>query len=234
MIDFTNIALGRRPHDPTRIAAMPTGRIMAAEAPPPVELPRPGILAKPSLVQNDFLPTCTIAGLLNHLRTWAQNAHGFDLPENDELLLGLYAAISGCDATPAAIAATDGLVMADVLEYVQARGFRIDDQNVVELLFEPIDVSVAENLREAIYRDSAVYLGITLYQADVQQGLTSWSGGAAGAGPAVGGHCIVGKGYTASGFESATWGEVMPTDQSFLMERVDEGYAIQWKMATAP
>jgi hypothetical protein len=227
-----NIAFGRKSHDPARVAAAPQHR-MSAEAPPPVDLPRPGILAKPSLVLNDTLPTCTMAGLLNHLRAWVQQFHGFDLPENDQLLLDLYGAVYGCAPTVEAIAATDGLVLLDVLEHIQANGFRIDGQNVVELTFTALDISNPTAIRDAIDKSGGAYLGITLYQADVAPGLTEWTGDVASAGPAVGGHCVMPKGYAGATFETATWGELMPTDEAFLMPRLAEGYDIRWVMATA-
>src|ERR1700731_1971313 len=148
-IDFANVAFGRKPHDQARVDAAPQHR-MSAEAPPPEDCPRPTILRKPSLVMNNTLPTCTMAGILNYLRAWAQAFHGFDLPENDQLLIDLYAACYGCEPTVEAVAATDGVVLMDVLEYVQANGFKIDDQNTVELTFSAIDVADMTAVRGSI------------------------------------------------------------------------------------
>jgi len=230
-VDFNNVAFGRRPHDAARVAAAPQHR-MSAEAPAPVDLPRPGILTQPSLVQNNVLPTCSVAGLINHLRAWAQ-LQGFDLPENDQLLLDLYASLAGCATTPAAIAATDGLVLLDLLEHIQANGFRIDSQNVVELTFAAIDISNIEAIRDAVYRDAGAYLGVTLYVDDVQPGLAAWAGAVPSGAAVAGGHCIMPKGYAGQTFDVATWGELMPTDDEFLLARLDEGWSIQWKMAVA-
>jgi hypothetical protein len=227
-----NIALGRQPHSPQRVGAAPQHR-MSAEAPAPLILPRPGVLTKPSLVRNDVLPTCTIAGLLNHLRAWAQAFHGFDVGEDDQLLLNLYAAIYGCAPTVEAIAATDGLVLMDVLEYVQTHGFRIDSQNVVELTFTSIDVTDMDAVRDAIDKSGGAYLGVTLYQADVVPGLTAWTGGIGNAGPAVGGHCIVPKGYQQQTADTATWGILIPADDDWYLPRLDEAFDIRWIMATA-
>jgi hypothetical protein len=233
MIDFTNISFGRKPHNPARVAQAKPHR-MSATAPPPLILPRPKILLKPSLVKNDTLPTCPIAGLINSLRAWAQE-QGFDLPTDDNLLLELFAAIAGCDPTPAAIAATNGLVLQDVLEYVQVHGFRIDSQNVVELDFAAIDPSDEAAIKDAINQKGSAYLGITLFEADVTPGVTVWRGTSASAGAEVGGHCIVPPKYrTASTYDSATWGELIDTDHDFLMSRLVEAWAIDWKMAVAP
>lgn len=230
MIDFTNIAFGRKPHDPARVAATRQHR-MAAEAPPPVDLPRPGVLQKPSLVCNNTLPTCTMAGLLNHLRAWAQAFHGFDLPENDQLLFDLYAAVAKCDPTPDAIAATDGLVLLDVLEHIQANGFRIDSQNVMELDFAAIDIKNMDAVRDAIDKNGGAYLGVSLYECDLVPGLTAWKG--APTGSVVGGHCIMPKGYSGQTFETATWGELMPADDDWYSPRLDEGFDIRWRVAVA-
>jgi hypothetical protein len=232
MIDFTNIAFGRKPHDDARVAAAPQHR-MSAESPAPVDLPRPTILTKPSLVYNDNLPTCAVAGLINHLRAWTQQFHGFDLPENDQLLLDLYAAVCGCAATVAAIAATDGLVLMDVLEYVRANGFRIDSQNVVELTFSAIDITNMNAVRDAINRSGGAYLGVTLYQADVVPGLLAWKGGVDSAGSVVGGHCVMPKGFQGQTNNTATWGELIEADDDWYLPRLAEGYEIKWIMATA-
>lgn len=233
MIDFNNIALGRKPHSADRVAAAPQHR-MSAEAPAPAELLRPGILTKPSLVHNDVLPTCCIAGLLNYLRAWAQQTHGFDLAENDQLLLDLYGMIYGCPPTIEAISATDGLVLMDVLEYIQAHGFRIDSQNVVECTFLSIDVTDMAAIRDSIDKTCGAYLGVTLYEADVAPGLVEWPGSIAASGKVAGGHCIVPPRYTASTTTDATWGEMMPTEDAWLLARLDEAFSIKWIMATAP
>lgn len=233
MIDFTNIAFGRKSHDPARVAAAPQHR-MSAEAPAPIDCPRPTILTKPSLVHNDVLPTCSIAGLLNYLRAWVQQEHGFDLPENDQLLLDLYGMIYGCPPTIEAIAATDGLVLMDVLEYIQANGFRIDGQNVVELTFSAIDATDLGAVRDSIDKTGGAYLGVTLYEADVAPGLTAWSPNGMGAvGGIVGGHCITAKDYTKTAMTDATWGELIVADDAWLLPRLDEAFSLRWIMATA-
>jgi hypothetical protein len=232
MIDLPNMRLGRLPHDPERIAAAPQHR-MSAEAPAPIDCPRPTILTKPSLVYNDTLPTCCIAGLLNYLRAWAQQEHGFDLPENDQLLLDLYGMIYGCPPTIEAIAVTDGLVLMDVLEYIQANGFRIDSQNVVELAFTSIDVTDMAAIRDSIDKTGGAYLGVTLFEADVTPGLLAWTGDIAASGPVAGGHCITAKDYTKTAMTDATWGELIVADDAWLLPRLDEAFSIRWIMATA-
>lgn len=232
MIDFTNVAFGRKSHDQARVAAAPRHR-MSAAAPAPVECLRPSILTQPSLVHNDTLPTCCIAGLLNYLRAWAQQEHGFDLPENDQLLLDLYGTIYGCPPTIEAIAATDGLVLMDVLEYIQAHGFRIDSQNVVELTFASIDVTDMGAIRDSIDKTCGAYLGVTLYEADVTPGLLAWPGSIAASGPIAGGHCVVPPRYGRGSMTNATWGELMPTEDAWLLPRLNEAFSIRWIMATA-
>lgn len=232
MIDFGNIAFGRRAHDPARVAAAPRHR-MSAEAPAPADLLRPAVLAKPSLVLNNSLPTCGIAGILNYLRAWTQQKHGFDLPENDQLMLDLYAAVYGCDPTQDAIAATDGLVLIDVLEHIQAHGFRIDSQNIVELTYTSIDITDIGAIKDSIDKTGGAYLGVTLYEADVVPGLLAWTGSIAATGPVAGGHCTTAKDYTRTGMNDATWGELMPTEDAWLLPRLNEAFSIRWIMATA-
>ena len=86
------IAFGRRPHNPARFATVPTH--VAAEAPPPAELPREDLVWTPSFVHNDVAPTCCIAALLNSARIWAL-LRGFDLTSVDQALLALQTARQG-------------------------------------------------------------------------------------------------------------------------------------------
>ena len=177
------IAFGRLPHDPVRLAAVPP-HVMAAEAPAPPELPRPSLEWTPSLVRNDVAPTCTIAGLTNSARVW-DLLRGYDLVTREAALLAFYASLAGCQDTEAAIEATEGLVMLDVLEAVATKGFHIgaqDDEPLVPRVnADPAGRSGAA-LRDAIFSRGTAYIGVTLRQADVQPGAiwAWWPGGCRG------------------------------------------------------
>ncbi len=226
MIDFRNFRLGRLPHDPTRVAAVKP-HVMATTAPAPKDLPRSDLVWTPTLADNDALPTCTVAGLMNSARMWAL-LHGFDLVNVEDKLLAFYAAVAGCAPTKAAIAATDGLVMLDVLEHAQRIGFDIGAQAPIVPDLAMIHMPNMGALKDAIFTKGSAYVGITLYEPDMQPG-ASYTG--APSGSVVGGHCLDPWSFTAGGFGVATWGRTIHANAEWLMSRIDEAYAVTWTFA---
>ncbi|MBS0344327.1 MAG: hypothetical protein JSS56_27815, partial [Proteobacteria bacterium] len=178
--------LGRLPHSEALLAAFP--RHFAA-APPPPSIPCPAWA--PKLVQNDTLPTCTVAGLCNDARAKAAAA-GFDPVWEDQDGLAFYAALAGCDATLAAIQATDGLDMLAVLDRAGTQGFRIGASVHAPVGFG-LDVTDRAAIASGIASHQAVYLGVDLTQGDM---LASGAWTDAAPGPLEGGHCILAAGYT--------------------------------------
>ena len=228
MIDLTHIVFGRLPAQPSRLAAVAPHTL--SEPPPPAECPRTEWQWTPTLADNIQLPTCTIAALANSLRSYAL-LHGFDIAEIvDQRLLDLYATLAGCAPTEAAIGATDGLVMLDVLEYVQVNGFNYGGQTGIPCQFRSLDPTDTDAVDDAIFRLGSVYAGVTLYAGDVVPG-AAWQGKPVGA--AVGGHCIAPFGWTLGGMRDATWGETLESDMPWWRSRADECYALTWDLAVA-
>jgi hypothetical protein len=223
MIPF-QIAYGRKPHDPQRLAAVPR-HVMGTTAPAPVTLPRPQLVWAPSLVQNDTLPTCTVAGALNAARVWAL-LQGFDLASVEANLLGVFATVAGCEPTAAAIGATDGLVMLDLLEHLVAVGLDVGEQVPIGVTFTAIDHTDLAAIRDAIATADTAYVGVDLYEADVQPGAT-WQGGVGGAGKVVGGHCVCLPRYRPGSVTAATWGLEEDADDAWLASRIVEAYALR-------
>jgi hypothetical protein len=231
-IDFNNICLGKRPVDPARVSKVPP-HILAAGAPPPASLPRTNIVWTPSLVANDRYPTCTIAGLINSARMWAL-LHGFDLVNTDSAMLAFYAFLAGCADTDAAISASDGLELLDVLDHARGSGFDAGQQVPLVPLFRSIDIASDAALKDSVYSTGTAYIGVTLYEADVQPGAV-WTGDTSNAGKPVGGHCITSYAYDATTYQIATWGETMEADEAWLQSRMDEAYSLSWTFpVTAP
>lgn len=219
--------LGRLPHDPARVNAVEPHR-MSAEAPPPlVYPPPPGFRVE--LGYNATLPTCCVVGMLNAARLWCIRKHGFDLRYQITRLLDFYALVDGCAATEEAIAATDGLLMLDVLETAMTKGFRINEQDVlVPASFKRIETADTTALRQAIAECGSSFVGVDLRQADMTG---DWVGDVAG--PTVGGHCTPPIGYDPAGFVEATWGEEKPCDDAWMLSRVQEAYRVEWAIAAA-
>ena len=217
--------LGRKPHDPARIASIASHR--RAFATPPATLPRTDIVWHPSLVQNDVLPTCSIAGLMNSARMWGLESH-FDLVSVEANLLAFYASLAGCADTEAAMAATDGLVLLDVLQRAHDSGFDCGEQAPLVPQFAVIELGAAA-LKDAIYVNGSAYIGVMLYEADVEPG-AKWMGGTAKAGAKVGGHCVVPWNYTPDSYGIATWGGTTQADPEWLASRIEEAYALTWRL----
>lgn len=223
------VTLGRKPHDPARVAAVPVRRVMAAASPPEKCLPPPDFVVE--LGFNDTLPTCCVVGLLNSVRLWCLSRHGFDVVYQRERLLTFYGLVAGCDPTESAIGATDGLMMLDVLETAQAKGFRINDQDVlVPRTFHRIETADPVALRQAIADAGSAYAGFDLRSVDLSV-TGDWSGDVPG--PVVGGHCAPPIGYDPTGFIEATWGTEKRCDLPWMLSRVEEAYEIEWAIAAA-
>ena len=226
--------LGRNPHDPERLAR----GLMAAPAPMPYLplLDRSAIDPQPSTWDNDQTPDCTTAGLANSL-----TAQGVILSAPPIIAankpLSLYATIKGMPgATEQQLAATDGAVMMDVLDYVETNGFDVGGQ----VPMVPVQRFVIHNAREAIAgvmcdkKTTVGYLGIRLYARDMDViGQGPWTAKIADSGDLVGGHCLLSWDY-AKGLSDndllslLTWGIKQPASWAWLMERLDESHGLEW------
>lgn len=232
MTDFSQFCFGRCEHDPARVAAVEP-HIIGASAPTayPSNFEMWTALTTnkawmPTLVQNNVLPTCTIAGLMNSARVWALR-HGFDLVSVEARLLAFFASIAPCADTVAAIAATDGLVLLDVMEHAAAGKFDVGLQAPLIPRVRRIEITDMDALKDAIKSTGSACIGVTLRQADVQPG-ANWRGGVANAGPKAGGHCVILYAYTGGDFAVATWGETLVADDEWLKSRMDEAYSLTW------
>jgi hypothetical protein len=204
---------------------------MSAVAPPPATLPRSDITWTPTLADNDTLPTCSIAGLMNSARMSALVRGQFDPTSTNDALLTFYAGLAGCADTTTAIAATDGLVLLDVLQRAESAGFACGEQAPLVPLFAAIDPRDPTAIRDAIFTRGVAYVGVTLHEADMNG---PWTGGTTNAGPVIGGHCITLWRYDAATFGAATWGATVTCDEAWLMARIDEAYALNWTFPVAP
>ena len=158
-------ALGRKAHSPDAVAAAPRLRY-GVDAPPPATLLRDGVNYQPQAWGNTDYPTCTVAGLLNGaLAAEALSTNGA-LNIAPLAWMPFYAACAGCAETPAAIGATDGLQMLDVLRRQAVQGFDIGAVAPLTGAF-----GVVANDRATLARVTAglgfVYLGVCLAQSDL-------------------------------------------------------------------
>ena len=208
-----NRTLGRKQHDPVAVDAAPKlADHYASVAPPPSSLPRTGINYQPQMFGNDQYPCCTAAGLLNGALASEAIATNSALNIAPLAWMPFYAACAGCAETPAAIGASDGANMLDVLKRQGTQGFDIG-------LPAPLsgDFGTVALDRNSIARGIAalgwLYGGIEVFQADMDAPAGMPWQPWANPGADLGGHCLVLFGYTGLGDTdsviAATWGELV-------------------------
>lgn len=222
--------LGRLDHDQSRVDAA-SGYTM--ENPYRFSTAdRGGVKWTPSLVRNDVLGTCAIAGLINSARYWAL-LHGFDLTNYQANELMLYARLGGAPwpATDSQLSAIPGMVLMDLLEDVAGKGFNVGAQAPLVLEFGVLRGLTIAQVVDSIMTEGSAYVGVRLYEADMQPGAV-WQGGTAKAGAVVGGHCLLPFDRApgpAGEFSIATWGGITQSDDEWLLSRMDEAYGLRWK-----
>lgn len=225
-----NFRLGRLPHSPAALAAAPgimDGRFAAAS--PPQTLDRSGIDYRPRLFKNDTLPDCSAAGLANAMLAVGALA-GFEPVIYDSYVPPFYASVVGVQATEAAMEATAGARLLDVLERQERDGFDVGQQVPLVAAWGRIPISrsaVAHTTAEL----GACYLGIDLYDRDMLP--CDVLDDDAEPGPLVGGHCVVvwdyiglSDGDTA---RMATWGSLRPFTWRWLRPRIREAYGLWYR-----
>jgi hypothetical protein len=200
---------------------------------PPVRLDRSAIEFHPGLFGNDYLPDCSAAGLANAAGMVAA-INGYTLAIDADKVPPFYAACVGCDPTDAAMMATDGAMLLDVLQRQMQTGFDVGEQAPLIGLHGtlPLDRSV---LASAMAHLGHVYAGVTLHEQDMDSA-DVWDL-SDGAGDVVGGHCIVLTDYTGltdtDAVCFATWGRWQSCTWRWLAARLDEAHACVWRQLAA-
>ena len=189
-----------------------------------------------------LLADCTVAGLINAALAVEALASNSALAFDAESWMPFYAALAGCAPTPAAIAATEGLVLLDVLRAQGTKGFDIGAQAPLTGDFGTVPLNRAA-LAGCMARLGFVYLGVDLYQADMDSHPNDTWDTIIPAGAPVGGHCLVLWAYTgldADGIEGddlvkiATWGTLKTATWRWVENRAREAYAILYPAIEAP
>jgi hypothetical protein len=230
--------LGRLPHQPEAIAAAPALRY-GTEAPPPPTLDRSGIAYQPILADNTTLPTCSVAGLLNGALAVNALAGAGGLSIAPGSWLAFYAALAGCADTRDAIAATDGLVLLDVLRRQGVSGFDIGEVAPLTGDFGTVGLDRV-SLARCMAGLGFVYLGVDLFPVDMDTPAGQpwdWHGGDP-LSQSVGGHCVCLWDYTGLGDSDfvriATWGSLQRATWAWIENRAREAHGILYPGIEAP
>ena len=100
-------------------------------------------------------------------------------------------------------------------------------------VYAPVDHTNMDDVKNGLYLGGGLVIGIQVQQAQETQfpGEWRWVPGS----PILGGHCITLTGYTTSQglFWGTTWGTLIPIAESFLVNAMDEAYALVSAQAIA-
>ncbi|WP_428486005.1 hypothetical protein [Rhodopila sp.] len=218
--------LGRRPHDKLALARAPSHRF--GIAPPPPVLDRGDVAFMPELYSNDIIPDCTAAALANAARGIAA-LNGFGLVVDQACVPAFYGA---CAGHPPDLAATDGVVMLDVLQRQASLGFDIGTQCLFGL-FGTLDVRSRSALAHGIARLGAGYWGVTLLERDMQRAAVWDVQDGRDDGEIAGGHAVIAWDYTSLSDDGTvrlgTWGCWQRATWAWIAARLDEAHGVCWR-----
>lgn len=225
---------GRLAHDPAEVARVPSLAMHGfAASPPPISLDRSGVGFHPGLYHNDVFPVCTAAGLANAAGLVAA-IDGFGLIIDVNRVLDFYAGLAGIDPTDAALAASDGVLMTDVIRRQTLDGFDVGTQTPLVGLAGTLPLINRSTLASAMARLGQAYVGVTIRERDmdVRPGLWDVEAGRDD-GAIVGRHAMVLGDYTGlddvATVRAATWGDWQTVTWAWLRDRLDEAYAFVWR-----
>lgn len=222
--------LGRNPHNPVAIAQAPR---LADHYSVPAKISRANFV--PILANNDTLPTCTVAGLLNGASASESISTGGGLAIANDSWLAFYASCAGCAPTELSIGQTDGLVMLDVLRRQGTQGFDIGE--VAPLTGDFGTVALDRNsLISAINHLGWVYAGIDLFQSDMNS--PNLMEVPSSPGSLVGGHCICLVDYSGLADQdtvtAASWGQFIRITWARWDQIAQEAYGVLFPLSLAP
>jgi len=236
------VRLGLRPHDPAALAAVPVH--YAATLPPGRGLGRiAGIKFEPSLCDNDLLPVCVAAFLLNSARATAWVRTGADIVADQRKAVTFYAGVAGCADDFMAIDATDGVQMLAAFQRASAAGFDIGQQVPLYPSWSRCAADDRFSLAHAAI-GGLTGLGVKLATADAKIGGV-WDLDMPGVAPAAqisgswGPHCLGLWDWDGFGETDivylATWGIIQRATWRWVHDRLESGeaYAVDWQQERA-
>lgn len=222
--------LGRKPHAPAALAAMPALAARLAPAPPP-RLDRSRLPFHPACWNNDTLADCTAASLAECAKAANLVFGGGELAIGPDCPRRFYARCIGADPDDlAALAATDGAVMADVARLQARAGYDIGQEAPMTGLAGNLAPARA-SLAACMATLGHAWLGVTLREADLAAARL-WDAGADD-GAVVGGHAVMGFDYEGLADQDcvriSTWGGWRHATWRWLDARLDEAHGVVWR-----
>lgn len=233
-IDPRNVCLGRAAHDPGRVAAV-RPHIMGADAAPPTKLDRSNIPFVPGMYSNNILPNCTAVSTANIARAFSWIRAGCDIVVDPAKVPSFYASCVGCADTEAAMLATDGAVILDVLERAAAHGYDVGQQVSLFPGHASIDPGNRAMIAHAALTMGAADLGVQLSVSDQKMAVWDTVAPADAGDPTAGswgGHDLFLWDWDGLDDTSlvrlGTWGGFYQATWRWVQARAEEAYALDW------
>lgn len=187
---------------------------------------------KLEMLGNDRYGICAEAGAMHFIQTETANA-GLPLHGTLEQTLALYSLLTGFDRNAPLNAdgsnpTDNGTVLLDLLKHWRTEGIEVTDANgktvVHKILgYSSLDRSSVAQMRYACDVFGGLYLGINCPRSALQD-MTNWVWDSTS--PNEGGHCINQAGQGADGGHVQSWGRNIPFTWEFLLNTLDESYAL--------
>lgn len=134
----------------------------------PAVLDRSGIDFTPGLYRNDTLPICTAVALANYARAYSWLKARTDIVVVEDKVVQFFAQTEGVADTDAAIEATGGAVMMDIMGAAERSGFDVGQQTPLVPLVEACHSLDIQQIAHAAWTCGAANLGVALSLADQQ------------------------------------------------------------------
>jgi len=171
---------------------------------------------------NDVHGDCVIAGRAHQTLRFEDIEQGSVLMITEKEVLKEYFKETG--------GPDNGLVVLDSLNEWRHKGWKVGKHNYKIQAFAEVDFRKNDEVRQAVFADVGVGLGIQLpnsAKAQIQTG-QPWdvTTGADSAPGSWGGHYVYVSGYTPSGPVCVTWGRKQQMTWAWLDKYCDEAYAI--------
>lgn len=211
---------GRKAHDPARLAESPRHRFAARLAAPSVD--RRSVDYQPELYGNDRYGDCTVVSMANYARGVAALV-GYPLVVEELSLIQFFCDV-GQNADASAI---DGLVAQDVIDHQGAHGLQIGMTTPLVARSGTVDLN-ANALKLAIQNLGGVYMGVRLYERDMDTVGKTWDV-VGDSGALVGRHMINLWDYTPTAARLGTWGGFQGATWPWILNRADEAHGLVWR-----
>lgn len=227
------LKLGKTPARPGAVKfALNTYLDEALPAPPKTHKAHQGLVHLWGMLANDRFGSCVWAGAAHETMLWCAEA-GQTVPFTDDTVLADYTAVTGFNREdPTTDQGTDMQVAASYRRKVGV----VDSFGARHVVAAYLGITAGDKmtLKQAVYRFTAVGIGIRFPQSAMAQFNTGRVWSVRSTSPIVGGHYVAAVGYDSRYVYVVTWGRVQKMTWGFFAHYCDEAVAyLSTEMLTA-